>query len=92
MQLSRPSAVIFSVGVPVQCRCLRALRGSFQPDWTAHSVRGDLTHYRLKGRLLSRGYRSGEVFQTGALPFFEMTLDFIGAFEQFLQEHQRGWH
>lgn len=27
----------------------------------------------------------------GALPFFEMTSDFIAAFEQFLQERCRGW-
>jgi len=50
-------------------------------------VRGDFTDYRVEGRLLSKDNWSGEVFQTGALPLFEMTSGFIAAYEQFLQEH-----
>jgi|TARA_B110000208_G_scaffold8718_1_gene11243 hypothetical protein len=50
-------------------------------------MRGDFNDYCLEGRLLSKDNWSGEVFQTGALPFFEMTSDFIAAYEQFLQEH-----
>jgi len=47
MQLSRPSAVLFSVGLPVQYRCLRTLRELPQPAWIAHGVRGDFTDWRL---------------------------------------------
>ncbi len=58
-----------------------------QPVWIARAVSGDFTDYRLEGHLLSKDNWSGEGFQTGALPFFEMTSDFITASEQFLQEH-----
>jgi len=75
MQFSHPSAVLFSFGLPVQCRCFRVLRvyeGLPRPVWIAHGVRGDFTDYRLEGRLLSKDNWSGEVFQTGALPFLAM--------------------
>jgi hypothetical protein len=58
-----------------------------QPVWIAHGMRGVFNDYCLEGRLLSKDNLSGEVFQTGALPFFEMTSGFIAAYEQFLQEH-----
>jgi hypothetical protein len=58
-----------------------------QPVWIANGTRGDFNDYCREGRLLSKDNWSGEVFQTGALPFFEMTSDFIAAYEQFLQEH-----
>jgi hypothetical protein len=87
MQLSRPSAVFFLSGFLFSADALELYEGLPQPVWIAHGVRGDFTDYRLEERLLSKDNWSGEVFQTGALPFFEMTSDFIAAYEQFLQEH-----
>jgi pimeloyl-ACP methyl ester carboxylesterase len=57
-----------------------------QPVWLSHGVRGDFTDYRLEDRLLGKSNWSGQVFQTGALPFFEATTDFIRAYDQFLQQ------
>ena len=58
-----------------------------QPVWIAQGARRGFTDYRLERRLLNKDNWSDEVFQTGTLPFFEMTLDFIAAYEQLLQEH-----
>ena len=40
MQISRPRAVPFTVGLPVQCRCLRVLRGSSPAGlYAGHALR-----------------------------------------------------
>lgn len=56
-----------------------------QPVWLSHGVRGDFTDYRLEDRLLSKRNWSGSVFQSGALPFFEVTREFIADYELFLR-------
>jgi hypothetical protein len=87
MQLSRPSAVFYFVsGFLFSADAFELFEGLYQPVWITHDVPGDFTDYCLKGRLLSKDNRSGEAFQTSALPLFEMTLGFIAAYEQFPQE------
>ncbi len=54
------------------------------PVWLSHGVRGDFTDYRLKGPLLQRPQWLGQVFATGALPFFELPAEFCAAYDQFL--------
>ena len=44
-----------------------------QPAWASHGVRGDFTDYRQLGGLVAqRPNWTVDVFQTGAMPYFEM--------------------
>ncbi len=54
------------------------------PVWLSHGVRGDFTDYRGKAPLLARPNWRGTVFQTGALPHFEVPLEFQSAYDDFL--------
>lgn len=55
-----------------------------QPVWMSHGVRGDFTDYRLKKQLLARENWQCQVFDSGALPYFEVPDDFINAYDEFL--------
>ena len=57
-----------------------------QPVWMAHGVRGDFVDYRYKSALENRPNWHFSVFQTGALPHFEKTNEFIEAYDAFLQD------
>lgn len=54
------------------------------PVWMSHGVRGDFTDYRGKALLEGRGQWRFDVFQTGALPYFERPREFIAAYDRFL--------
>ncbi len=54
------------------------------PVWVAHGVRGDFVDYRGLGDMRSRRNWSVSVFQTGALPHFEVTGEFVAAYDAFL--------
>ena len=54
------------------------------PVWMAHGVRGDFTDYREKGLLEGRPNWRFTVFQTGAMPYFEVPGEFFAAYEGFL--------
>jgi hypothetical protein len=55
-----------------------------QPVWMSHGVRGDFTDYRGQRCLeRCRNWRFS-VYQTGALPFFEVPESFITDFDAFL--------
>jgi pimeloyl-ACP methyl ester carboxylesterase len=58
--------------------------GISQPVWMSHGVRGDFKDFR--GRLLvrNRGNWHTTVYQTGALPYFEIPADFLADFDAFL--------
>lgn len=55
-----------------------------QPVWVTHGVRGDFTDYR--GLTLVQGKPNWQVsvFQTGAIPYFEVPLEFFAAADRFL--------
>jgi len=55
-----------------------------QPVWLSHGVRGDFTDYRGRRWLEARGNWRFSVYQTGALPFFEVPERFIADYDQFL--------
>lgn len=55
-----------------------------QPVWMSHGVRGDFTDFRGKRLVQDRGNWRSTVFQTGALPYFEVPAEFFRAFDAFL--------
>jgi hypothetical protein len=55
-----------------------------QPVWVSHGVRGDFTDYRGLHTARGRANWSVEVFQTGAMPYFEVPGVFNAAFDRFL--------
>jgi pimeloyl-ACP methyl ester carboxylesterase len=54
------------------------------PVWMCHGTRGDFTDYRWKAALASRPNWSFQVFEGGALPYFEQPERFVAAYRQFL--------
>jgi hypothetical protein len=54
------------------------------PVWMSHGVRGDFTDYRSKSIVADRPNWTFTVFPTGAMPYFEVTADFIAAYDAFL--------
>lgn len=55
-----------------------------QPVWMSHGVRGDFVDYRHKQAFAGRANWSFTVFDSGALPHFERTQEFIAAYDSFL--------
>jgi hypothetical protein len=55
------------------------------PVWMSHGVRGDFTDYRGKVVVEARPNWSFTVFQSGALPYFEVTDQFRAAYDAFLE-------
>lgn len=54
------------------------------PVWMSHGVRGDFTDYRRKSAMQGRPNWHVNVFQTGALPHFEIPDLFCSAYQSFL--------
>jgi hypothetical protein len=57
-----------------------------QPVWMSHGVRGDFTDYRGKSLVKDHGNWQITVFQTGAMPYFEVPAEFFTAFDAFLAQ------
>jgi pimeloyl-ACP methyl ester carboxylesterase len=55
-----------------------------QPVWACHGVRGDFTDYRGIARLRGKANWRVSVFQTGALPYFEVPEPFCAALDDLL--------
>jgi pimeloyl-ACP methyl ester carboxylesterase len=54
------------------------------PVWMSHGVRGDFTDYRGKVIVATRPNWCFNIFETGALPFFEVPAAFIANYDAFL--------
>lgn len=54
------------------------------PVWMSHGVRGDFTDYRYQTAFASRPNWSFDVFQTGALPHFEVPGEVFARYDAFL--------
>jgi pimeloyl-ACP methyl ester carboxylesterase len=54
------------------------------PIWMTHGVRGDFTDYRHKAAFDGRPNWSFDVFQTGALPHFEVPNEFFARYDRFV--------
>ena len=72
------SAYLFSADIG------RVYEALAQPVWMSHGVRGDFTDYRLKSHFQQYKNWRFQVFDTGALPFFEAPAEFFAAYDQFL--------
>ena len=55
------------------------------PVWMAHGVRGDFVNYKNKHAVEQLANWQVDVFQTGALPHFEVPDQFVQAYEAFLR-------
>jgi len=56
------------------------------PVWMAHGVRGDFVDYSGKTAFEDRGNWAIQVFETGALPHFEVPDAFVAGYHAFLAE------
>ena len=54
------------------------------PVWMAHGVRGDFVDYKNKRNVEGRANWSIDVFQTGAMPHFEIPGPFVDHYDSFL--------
>lgn len=54
------------------------------PVWMSHGVRGDFTDYRHKRAFAGRPNWSFDVFDSGALPHFELAQSFVAKYDAFL--------
>ena len=55
------------------------------PVWMSHGVRGDFVDYRNKKAFEGKSNWSFTVFDSGAMPHFERTREFIAAYDEFLE-------
>jgi hypothetical protein len=55
-----------------------------QPVWMSHGVRGDFTDFKGRQLVRDRGNWHTTVYQTGALPYFELPAAFVADFDAFL--------
>jgi pimeloyl-ACP methyl ester carboxylesterase len=62
----------------------RIYQGLTQPVWMAHGVRGDFTDYSQKTAVANKPNWTIDVFQTGALPQFEVPDAVLVAYDRFL--------
>jgi len=54
------------------------------PVWMSHGVRGDFVDYSAKSSVEGRANWKIDVFQTGAMPHFEVEAEFIARYDAFL--------
>jgi pimeloyl-ACP methyl ester carboxylesterase len=55
-----------------------------QPVWLSHGVRGDFTNYRGRHWFEARGNWRFTVYESGALPYFELPERFIADYDDFI--------
>jgi pimeloyl-ACP methyl ester carboxylesterase len=67
----------------------RIYRALSLPIWMAHGVRGDFTDYSGKAVIETKSNWAVDVFQTGALPQFEVPDAVFAAYDRFLAEADR---
>lgn len=60
-----------------------------QPVWVSHGVRGDFKDFRGARLLRDRGNWRTTVYQTGALPYFEVPSAFFAGLDEFLGGDER---
>jgi pimeloyl-ACP methyl ester carboxylesterase len=61
-----------------------------QPVWISHGVRGDFKDFRGKALVKDRGNWRTTVYQTGALPYFEVPSAFFAGLDEFLGGESSG--
>jgi pimeloyl-ACP methyl ester carboxylesterase len=63
----------------------RVYESLVMPVWVSHGVRGDFTDYRHKHAFAGKPNWSFDVFETGALPHFEVPQAFVARYDAFLE-------
>lgn len=63
---------------------LRIYQDLKMPVWFSHGVRGDFVDYSLKPTVEGRPNWTVTVFQTGAMPHFEVRDEFLRTYDEFL--------
>lgn len=74
------SGYLFSLDITTVYEALR------MPVWVAHGVRGGFTDYSYLKVLANRPNWTIDVFQTGALPHFEVLADVVRRYDSFLAD------
>ena len=69
---------LFSADIQSVFRQLR------QPVWLSHGVRGDFVDFTRTGGILEQPNWHTTVFETGAMPYFEILEEFVQAYDDFL--------
>ncbi|MEM9461622.1 MAG: alpha/beta hydrolase [Myxococcota bacterium] len=76
----------FAAGLLFSADITSLYEGLTMPVWISHGVRGDFTNYRGLDRLRVPQPWSRAVFETGALPHFELPDPFVAAYTEFLEQ------
>jgi hypothetical protein len=71
--------------VPIFTRCTKHLS---MPVWLCHGTRGDFTDDGQTRLLAQRENWSITVFDSGALPYFEVAREFGQDYDEFLRTHR----
>ncbi len=58
------------------------------PVWMVHGTRGDFVNYENKHQVEGRANWTIDVFETGAMPHFEATDQFVRTYDAFRSRHQ----
>ena len=58
------------------------------PVWLCHGTRGDFTDYTQTSLVEPRKNWSITVFDSGALPYFEVPREFAESYDEFLRTHR----
>ena len=74
------SGYLFSADILTVYKQLRS------PAWLSHGVRGDFTDYSKAAVFADRPKWHTTVFETGALPYFEVPDAFFAAYAEFLAD------
>jgi len=68
---------------------LRIYQDLQMPVWFSHGIRGDFVDYGFKSTVEGRPNWTVTVFQTGAMPHFEVPGEFMRAYDEFLARVKR---
>ena len=74
----------FVSGYPVQPGHPAVYSSLAMPVWMVHGTRGDFVDYTNKGLVEDRPNWTIQVFETGAMPYFEVEAAFVRAYDAFL--------
>ncbi|HEU5099980.1 MAG TPA: alpha/beta fold hydrolase [Roseiflexaceae bacterium] len=85
---ARHAAYAFISAIPFGADINRVYDSLALPVWMAHGVRGDFTDYSGTGKLATRPNWEQRVFQTGAIPYFELPGEFFAAYDAFVERAQ----
>ena len=81
---ARHAPYYFVSGYLFSEEALRIYQSLTLPVWMSHGVRGDFVDYSNKKLVEDRANWTIRVFQTGAMPHFEATDEFVASYDAFL--------